>query len=78
MHVPLKASDFKNEDTIFDLDELVEAMEEKQLVFKKWERISAYHRILYNNNILSLDLSANDKSLSDYAKIIQSFSLRNG
>lgn len=74
MHIPLKASDFKNENTIFDLDELTEAMEEKQLVFKKWERISAYHRILYNNNILSLDLSANDKSLSDYAKIIQSFS----
>ncbi len=74
IHVPLKASDFKNGNMIFDLDELTEAMEEKQLVFKKWERISVYHRILYNNNILPLDLSANDKSLSDYAKIIQSFS----
>ncbi len=74
MYIPLKAIDFKKGNTILDLDELTDAMEEKQLVFKKWERISAYHRILYNNNILPLDLSANDKVLTDYAKIIQSFS----
>lgn len=74
MHIPLKASDFKNDNMIFDLDELTEVMEEKQLIFKRWERISAYHRILFDNNILPLDLSANDKLLSDYAKIIQSFS----
>lgn len=71
---PLKASDFKNDDYIYDLDELTNVMEDKQLIFKKWEKISPYHRILYRNNILPLNLASNDKTLSDYAKIIQSFS----
>lgn len=71
---PLMASDFKNGDDIYDIEELYEAMERKQLVFKKWDRIGSYHRILYNNNILPLDLAASDKTLNDYAKIIQSFS----
>lgn len=74
MHIPLKASDFKDSDDVYDLDELIDVFDERQLVFKKWERISYYQRILYNNDILPLDLASSDKILSDYAKIIQSFS----
>jgi hypothetical protein len=74
MHIPLKASDFKDGDDVYDLDELIDVFDERQLVFEKWERISYYQRILYNNDILPLDLASNDKTLNDYAKIIQSFS----
>lgn len=74
MPVPLKATDFKNGNDIYYLEELEEIMDEKQLVFKKWEKINPYHRILHDNDILPLDLAANDKALNDYAKIIQSFS----
>ena len=74
MPVPLLTSDFKNGNNICDLEELMEAFDERDLVFKKWDRISYYHRVLYNNNILPLDLASSDKTLNDYAKIIQSFS----
>ncbi len=74
MHTPLKASDFKDGEDVYDLDELIDVFDEKQLVFKKWERISYYQRILYSNDILPLDLASGDKILNDYAKIIQSFS----
>ena len=74
MLTPLKSADFKYEGDVCSLEELPDLMEDKGLIFKKWERISSYHRILYTNNILPLDLAANDKTLNDYAKIIQSFS----
>jgi hypothetical protein len=74
MSIPLKATDFKDDNAIRDLGELEEVMDEKKLVFKKWERINPYHRVLYDNGILPLDLASNDKILNDYAKIIQSFS----
>ncbi|MDR0681669.1 MAG: hypothetical protein LBG15_07480, partial [Dysgonamonadaceae bacterium] len=74
MDRPLRATDFKNGDYICDLDELTEVMENKLLVLKTWSKIGSYHRILYSNNILPLNLAANDKILKDYAKIIQSFS----
>lgn len=74
MHIPLKSADFKYEGDVCSLEELPELMENRGLIFKKWEKISSYHRILFTNNILPLDLAASDKILNDYAKIIQSFS----
>jgi len=74
MDLPLKASDFKDGNEVYDLDELIDVFDEKHLVFKKWERVSYYQKILYNNDILPLDLASSDKILNDYAKIIQSFS----
>lgn len=74
MDIPLKASDFKDGNDVYDLDELIDVFDEKHLVFKKWERVSYYQRILYKNDILPLDLASSDKILNDYAKIIQSFS----
>lgn len=74
MPKPLYAADFQDGEFIFPLDEMIEQMEEKELVFKDWQRISYYHKTLYKNKILPLDLSDKDKILKDYAKIIQSFS----
>lgn len=74
MSKPVKYSDFKNGDYIFELDEMIDVMEEKQLILKKIERISSYHRLLFKNDILPLNLASSDKILNDYAKILQSFS----
>lgn len=74
MPKPLYASDFQSEKYVFPLDEMTEQMEERGLVFKDWQRISYFHKILYRNKILPLDLADKDKVLKDYAKIIQSFS----
>ncbi|MCD8041837.1 MAG: hypothetical protein LUE99_04050 [Bacteroides sp.] len=74
MAKPLYAVDFQNREYIFPLDEMIERMEEKDLVFKDWQRISYLHKTLYKNKILPLDLTDKDKVLKDYAKIIQSFS----
>ncbi len=74
MSIPLQAADLKNGDDVFALDELQEIMDNRDLVFSRWDRFNAYHRILYNNGILPLDLAASEKTLKDYAQIIQSFS----
>lgn len=74
MSKPLYAIDFQDGKYIIPLDEIIEYMEEKELVFKEWQRISYFHKVLYKNKILPLDLTDKDKALKDYAKIIQSFS----
>ncbi len=74
MSKPLYAADFEENEYIFPLDEMIEQMEERELVFKDWQRISYFHKALYKNKILPLDLTDKDKVLKDYAKIIQSFS----
>jgi exonuclease SbcC len=40
--------------------------------------IKQYHRLLYNNNILPIDLSENKKTLDSYASIFRSFSRGSG
>jgi hypothetical protein len=74
MYIPLKTTDFKIDDKVYDIEELSVVMDEKSLIFKKFDRINSYHHILFVNGILPLDLAANDKMLNDYAQIIQSFS----
>jgi len=74
MSIPLQVSDLKNGDDVYALDELPDIMDSRDLVFSKWDKFSTYHRILYNNGILPLDLTASEKTLKDYAQIIQSFS----
>lgn len=71
---PIYAADFQNKEYILPLDEMIERMEERDLVFKDWQRISYFHKALYKNKILPLDLTDKEKALRDYAKIIQSFS----
>jgi len=74
MSIPLQASDLKNGDDVYELEELPDIMDNRDLVFTKWDKFSPYHRILYYNGILPLDLTTSEKTLKDYAQIIQSFS----
>ena len=74
MTKPLYAADFQDHECIIPLEDIIEYMEEKNLIFKDWQRIFFFHKVLYKNKILPLDLTDKDKVLKDYAKIIQSFS----
>ena len=74
MSKPLYAADFQDDKCIIPLEDIIEYMEDKELIFKDWQRISYFHKVLYKNRILPLDLTDKDKTLKDYAKIIQSFS----
>lgn len=74
MTKPLYAADFQDDECIIPLEDIIEYMEEKNLIFKDWQRIPFFHKVLYKNKILPLDLTDKDKVLKDYAKIIQSFS----
>jgi len=71
----LGVDDFQKDNTIFPINELKEHIQNNlSLTCKSWERTSNYHRILFNNNILPIDLSLNSKTLDNYSKIIQTFS----
>ena len=71
---PLQTADFKQEENICPLNDLVIQMEEKGLFMTYWETIKPYHQILYAHGLLPLDLASNEKILKDYAGIIRSFS----
>lgn len=71
----LGVEDFQKNNTIFPINELKEHIQNNlSLTCVSWERTSNYHKILFNNNILPIDLSLNSKTLDNYAKIIQAFS----
>ncbi|GAB4012046.1 hypothetical protein GCM10028808_27210 [Spirosoma migulaei] len=70
---PLTIRDFQHEGMILPLDDVAE-----QLTERGYELISPttknYHKLLYQNNILPLDLTYSSRILDTYAKIIQAFS----
>lgn len=71
----LGVEDFQRNNIIFPINELKEHIQNNlNLTCISWERTANYHRILFNNNILPIDLSLNNKALENYAKIIQAFS----
>jgi exonuclease SbcC len=71
----LGVEDFQRNNIIFPINELKEHIQNNlNLTCISWERIANYHKILFNNNILPIDLSLNNKTLENYAKIIQAFS----
>lgn len=71
----LGVEDFQKNNTILPINELKEHIQNSlNLSCESWERTSNYHKILFNNNILPIDLSLNSKTLDNYAKIIQAFS----
>lgn len=45
-----------------------------KLTCESWFKTSNYHKILFKNEILPIDLSISSKTLENYAKIIQAFS----
>lgn len=71
---PLQTQDFLKNEEILPLDVLKEHLEDQALVCESWQRLKGYHEILNTNNLLTLNLAENDKTLKDFAQIIQSFS----
>lgn len=71
---PILHKDLVEDDNILPLDQLKDILTEKGLFCQSWSRLKKYHELLYKQNILPIDLSANDRQLKDYAEILQSFS----
>lgn len=71
----LGVEDFVNNNTIFPISVFKDYINNTLgLTCQSWERTSLYHKVLFNNDILPLDLSNNTKTLENYAKLIQAFS----
>ncbi|TCJ16578.1 hypothetical protein EPD60_07500 [Flaviaesturariibacter flavus] len=70
---PLAKATFLKDKTILPLDELKHHLESQNLVLHTYSR-KKFHKVLFDNNILMLDMSSNERLLRDYAMIIQSFS----
>ncbi|HEX8516873.1 MAG TPA: hypothetical protein VF868_11780 [Bacteroidia bacterium] len=74
LSAPLSFQDFLREEEILPVDLLLEWLGEKGIHSKFWQRYKEFHRILYREKIVPLDLAANERLLNDYAGILQSFS----
>ena len=71
----LGVEDFQRNNSILPINDLKEYIHTSlNLTCESWDRVSGYHKILFNNHILPLDLSLSNKTLDNYAKIIQAFS----
>jgi hypothetical protein len=67
--------DFQRNNSILPINDLKEYIRTNlNLTCESWDRVSSYHKILFNNHILPLDLSLSNKTVDNYAKIIQAFS----
>ncbi len=67
--------DFLKNDEILPIQILKEHISNRlQLTCESWYKPSNYHKILFKNEILPIDLSFSNKTLENYAKIIQAFS----
>ena len=71
---PLSYQDFLKNDDILPIDLLKQYLEERGFICNSWQKPKPYHEALFKNQILPLDLTSNDKTLKDFAQIIQSFS----
>lgn len=71
----LGVAEFQRDDSILPIDELRDHLSDIfNLTCESWERTQIYHKILFNNDILPLDLSVSNQALHNYAKIVQAFS----
>ncbi|WP_134341725.1 DNA repair protein Rad50 [Flavobacterium psychrophilum] len=68
-------SDFLKNNQILPIQNLKEHISNTlQLTCESWHKTSNYHKILFKNELLPIDLSISNKTLDNYAKIIQAFS----
>ncbi|WP_263602738.1 DNA repair protein Rad50 [Chryseobacterium sp. PET-29] len=71
----LGVEEFQRNNTILPINELRDHISDNFNLFcESWERTQFYHKILFYNDILPLDLSVSNQALHNYAKIIQTFS----
>ncbi|WP_405198853.1 DNA repair protein Rad50 [Christiangramia sp. LLG6405-1] len=71
----LSFSDFLKDNTILPIEDLKDYIfDTKGYVCESWTRLDKFHKLLFENYIIPVDLSINQESLKSYAKIIQAFS----
>jgi exonuclease SbcC len=71
--------DFLQGNQILPIDKLKEHLEKRGMNLKHFNnRTAEFHRVLFNNQILSIDLSQDERKLKTFAQIIQSFSRGKG
>jgi DNA repair protein SbcC/Rad50 len=64
---------------ILPIEKLKELLEEKGYAMKDYfKKTPDYHKVLFNNQVLPLDFSEDDKKLKSYSQILQSFSRGKG
>jgi hypothetical protein len=73
----LTTRDFITDGKIPPIDELKTNLEARGLVCQSFSHKRKYYKFLFNHKILSIDLTTSDKTLKDFAAIIQSFSRGN-
>jgi len=74
LSAPLSFNNFLKEEEILPVDLLQEWLGEQGIHSKFWQRYKEFHRILFKEKIVPLDLGSNERLLGDYAGILQSFS----
>ncbi|WP_247649219.1 hypothetical protein [Lutibacter sp. B1] len=71
----LSFSDFLQDNSILPIEDLKNHIfDTKGYVCESWTRLDKFHKLLFENFIIPVDLSINQESLKSYAKIIQAFS----
>ncbi|SFN40502.1 hypothetical protein SAMN04487989_101224 [Bizionia echini] len=72
---PLGFSDFLKDNSLLPIEDLKNHIfDTKGFVCESWTRMDTFHKLLFKNFIIPVDLSINQESLKSYAKIIQAFS----
>ncbi|MBS0647336.1 MAG: hypothetical protein JSR97_12220 [Verrucomicrobia bacterium] len=74
LSVPISFKQLLNEEEIQPIDMLPEWLDKQGLHGKVWQRYKEFHKILYRERIVPLDLASSERILNDYAGILQSFS----
>lgn len=74
LSAPFSFQQVLKEEDILPIDLLAEYLDEQGLHMKSWQRYSGFHKILFREKIVPLDLASSERLLNDYAGILQSFS----
>ncbi len=74
LQTPVSFQQFIKAEDILPIDLLTEWIDKQSLHIKAWQRYKEFHKILFRENIVPLDLAFNERILNDYAGILQSFS----
>lgn len=74
LSVPVSFQQVLKEEDILPIDLLTEYLDEQGLHMKAWQRYKEFHKILFREKIVPLDLASSERLLNDYAGILQSFS----
>jgi len=74
LDTPINCEHFVKDDEIQPINELSDHMNDKGLYCKSFYHLKKYHELLYNLNILPINMAASERDLKDYAEILQALS----